>query len=515
MRSVAGLARVLVGAVLWALAIAEGGVIYVDDDAPADYDHIQAAIDAAVAGDEIVVRPGTYYEHIDLHGKAVTVRSTDPLDPAVVESTIIDGGAAGTVVTCRSGEGPDTVLNGLTITNGRHLNFGGGMGISGRPRVIHCRIIQNVAIGRGAGVTVATSSASPLFARCTFAGNVANSNGGGLYIENGMPALVNCTFVGNTAKQGGGIDVNGGTVTLTNCQFVQNSASTYGGGLHLVSGPSSPVNLTNCVFVGNRAGLYGGGTASWGVRSPYYPHVYFVNCTFAGNGAGAGRSVACDSENNNVTYMLHNSILWDVDAIRCDRAGVYVLDSDVMGLSIPILRVIDADPSFVEAPDPGPDGEWGTSDDDHGDLHLQPGSPCIDAARNTDVPADAFDLNGDGDITERTPFDLDGHPRFLDDPDTPDAGVPDPPHYPHVVDMGTYEFIPVIPGDFDRDGDVDPDDFLVFQACVSGPAIPHDGTRTCQTADFDKDGDVDQSDFGLFQRCWSGANQPADPNCGH
>jgi hypothetical protein len=32
-------------------------------------------------------------------------------------------------------------------------------------------------------------------------------------------------------------------------------------------------------------------------------------------------------------------------------------------------------------------------------------------------------------------------------------------------------------------------------------------------ADLDADGDVDQDDFGLFQRCFSGPTGLADPNC--
>jgi len=67
------------------------------------------------------------------------------------------------------------------------------------------------------------------------------------------------------------------------------------------------------------------------------------------------------------------------------------------------------------------------------------------------------------------------------------------------------------PTDFDRDNDVDQHDFEVFQACVSGPAIPL--STGCESADLDHDGDVDQSDFGIFQRCYSGADNPADPNC--
>ena len=77
--------------------------------------------------------------------------------------------------------------------------------------------------------------------------------------------------------------------------------------------------------------------------------------------------------------------------------------------------------------------------------------------------------------------------------------------------MGAYESIPSIPGDFDRDGDVDTDDRNVFSTCLSGPTIPYaDG---CAMADLDGDNDVDQSDFGLIQRCFSGAGKPVDPAC--
>jgi len=488
-------------------------VICVDDDGPADYSSIQAAIDAAVSGsDEIVIRRGTYFEHIDLHGKAVTVRSTDPLDPAVVESTVIDGGATGTVVTCRSGEGPDTVLSGLTSANGRHINLGGGMAISGSPRVIHCRIVQNAAYGRGAGVTVASSGASPSFEYCTFAGNVASLYGGGLYVEDGMPTLVNCTFVGNTAKRGGGIELYGGTVTLINCQFIQNYASNYGGGIHLYSRYRYSADLKNCVFVGNHAGQYGGAAASW--EAPYETliWVYMTNCTFAGNGAGTGgRSIALGALGTQGVpiYELFNCILWEEDTIRVEHGSLDTYDSDVMGRANPYTRVIDADPLFVRNPAPGPDGQWGTSDDDHGDLRLQPGSPCIDAGNNT---TDPNDHDGDGDTSELFPIDLDGHVRRLDDPATPDCRyAPGACGTAPIVDMGAYEFTPAIPGDFDHDGDVDGHDLDLLVACTSGPAILFGAD--CDAMDLDGDDDVDQSDFGLFQRGYSGSSRPADPDC--
>ena len=55
---------------------------------------------AAVTGDEVIVAQGEYFENINLLGKAITVRSTDPNDAEVVLNTIINGGGSGSVVTC-------------------------------------------------------------------------------------------------------------------------------------------------------------------------------------------------------------------------------------------------------------------------------------------------------------------------------------------------------------------------------------------------------------------------------
>jgi hypothetical protein len=65
----------------------------------------------------------------------------------------------------------------------------------------------------------------------------------------------------------------------------------------------------------------------------------------------------------------------------------------------------------------------GGADDNPGDLHLQPISPCIDAGSNAALPPDTLDLDGDGNTDEPLPIDLDGAPRI--------SG--------RTVDMGVYE----------------------------------------------------------------------------
>jgi hypothetical protein len=56
------------------------------------------------------------------------------------------------------------------------------------------------------------------------------------------------------------------------------------------------------------------------------------------------------------------------------------------------------------------------------------------------------------------------------------------------------------------------DDFGHFQACASGPSIPQRDAN-CTNADLDGDGDVDQEDFGVFQRCYSGSGQVSAAAC--
>ncbi|MHC4442870.1 MAG: immunoglobulin domain-containing protein [Planctomycetota bacterium] len=80
-------------------------------------------------------------------------------------------------------------------------------------------------------------------------------------------------------------------------------------------------------------------------------------------------------------------------------------------------------------------------------------------------------------------------------------------------DEVTLTVMTTVAPDLDADCDVDPDDFGLFQACASGPNVPHSGTPTCHTADFDNDNDIDQEDFGVFQRCFSGEGNPPNPNC--
>lgn len=68
------------------------------------------------------------------------------------------------------------------------------------------------------------------------------------------------------------------------------------------------------------------------------------------------------------------------------------------------------------------------------------------------------------------------------------------------------------PGDFDRDGDVDLDDFGMFQRCHLGDLVVQNDPA-CLAGRMDDDQDIDDDDLAAFIGCLSGANAPADLDC--
>jgi hypothetical protein len=524
---------------------------------------IQSAIDACHpgGGDEVVIADGTYTgpgnRDLDFGGRPLVVRSASG-DPALC---IIDCAASWSDLHrgfyFHSGESVDSIVEGVTITGGYVTSLGPGDGLGGGvlciesgPQFRQCVIFGNTAGYAGGGI--ACEASNPLIMDCAIAQNSGGA-GGGVYCADGSGlALVSCTCRDNTSGSGGGVYCSDSSAALRDCIISNNTGSVRGGGVVChdsdariayctIAGNTAPTGggvycevsspvMTGCLVAGNTAneeyghggGLYFGSngapllvnceivanatTEYQGRGGGVYCHFVWatlVNCTIVANtawGVGAG-GMWSDSGGS----MIENCVIWgnSPHSLRAYDATLVRHSNVEEGAGQPWFGegCIDVDPLFVD-PD-GPDNDPDTWEDN--DYRLSPGSPCIDAGDSGAVPADVLDLDGDGDVDEPVPFDLDGLPRFVDDPDTPDTGVPHPgyPDLP-IVDMGAYEFQagPAYnPGDLNCDGVVSPADIDPFViALTDGQAAYEAQFPECNffNADCNDDGIVSAADIDPF-----------------
>jgi predicted outer membrane repeat protein len=373
------------------------------------------------------------------------------------------------------------LLEGITITGGNGLDGAGVWLIRSDPVFSQCLFFANrtgelsgdglTGWGQGAGVSCYLSN--PVFNNCVFHANWTGGQGGGLYTVESSPMLTDCLFQDNEAgEQGGALYAQDGNDVLVRCTFHGNW-SWDGGALYLDEG--TDIRLTNCRFFGNAGHGSGGALFAAGLGLEVTNSLFSANLAFADGGAvvqtrGPGAWTNCTFNHNvarnnqggqalalnGTTAVLSNCILWDhtdstiVQVVATgtmgNRAEVILSHCDVLadvngvacqGLSHATWGAgnLSVDPRFQNAD--GPDRVGGTPDDD---LSLKAGSPCIDAGDNGAVPTDIDDLNANNNRQERTPLDLAGGPRFVDDPATPNTGLADPPLYPLMVDIGAYEY---------------------------------------------------------------------------
>src|SRR5437868_10807737 len=92
---------------------------------PGSYATIQAAINASVNGDTVLVAAGTYMENINFRGKKIVLTSIyyQTNNPASIYATIINGSTpvypdSGSCVIFNNHEDSTTVLQGFALTGG-------------------------------------------------------------------------------------------------------------------------------------------------------------------------------------------------------------------------------------------------------------------------------------------------------------------------------------------------------------------------------------------------------------
>jgi parallel beta-helix repeat protein len=218
---------------------------------PEVYPTIQAAVNAAVVGDTVLLSPGTYRgasnRNIGFLGKDLVVTSREGAD-----QTIIDCEQAGRGFRIHQWESRDARIERLTIMNGSIAGEGGGISCDiASPTISECRILNCAADG-GGGLFLAVFGG--IVDRCVIAGNRSTDSGGGIMSEfsGGAYDVTNCVITGNRANNdGGGVafaEDSGGNA-LRNCTVTANSAGDVGGGIITSMG----IVIDRCIVQGNCA----------------------------------------------------------------------------------------------------------------------------------------------------------------------------------------------------------------------------------------------------------------------
>lgn len=352
-------------------------IFYVDADALNDpgtgtsedpFRRIQDAINQAVSGDTVEVRPGVYtgsgnYD-LDPAGKSITIRGIDPDNPDVIARTIIDPQQQGRGFYIQNGEGANCIIAGLTIRNAMVIIDYDGAGIycySSHPTIRNC-VIRDSSTHEGSGGGICMTYSAATIINCTITGNFANYYGGGISCISSSPLIANCTISNNIAVlEGGGIDSGESEPDIFNCIIIANTAPL-GGGLNCYY--PGLVSIVNCTVAANTADDAGGGIHIW-----YQGSAVVKNSIFRANSAISGSQLGLDKKGTAiVTY----------GDVQGGQPEVY----DPCGLLAWGIGNIDIDPGFASFDQTGDPNLW--------DFHLKSAdgrwdskaAPAVDLTQN-------------------------------------------------------------------------------------------------------------------------------------
>ncbi len=316
----------------------------------------------------------------------------------------------------------ETILDGFTISGGNSDgtypdNRGGGIYFdnstnkTSSPFLRSLIVMNNLAVS-GGGIAIlpiyGDAAINPVFINLMVIENKATGDvfcaGGGLYIFASSPVLYNAAFIGNTVEAtgtacGGAIynfSQNTGetaNMKIVNGLFEGNYSSHFGGGIYNRSGSSDGLQtsvteptLTNCTFYNNQDGSSTLGKAIMNIEyNSSTCHVTIQNSILWNNGSYQVTYHYSDDGRPSVTFK--NCVVQNSDDVNFETRT----------LSTNNENLYTTDPLFA--------------DSDALNFRTE---HFTNSGNNDFLPIDTYDLDGDGDLTELIPYDIEGAARILE-----------------------------------------------------------------------------------------------------
>ena len=291
-------------------------------------------------------------------------------------------------------EGTSGILTDCEFNRNVAATSGGGIiiGFKSDVKINSSSFTENIA-NFGAGIYTQNDTTQLTINTTEFRGNRAANNGGGIFISGGGLLNVNeSAFEVNNADVGGAIcmaedSVNIASLNLSNSTLTFNIAQNQGGAIWL---RGADATITNCLINGNIAlGQGFGGALSNNAANGDTTFLNLINNTIVNNTAenSAGLSFWEEAEGD-LNAQILNTILYHPDGINyliedgtpnlTSLGGNLSFDNTMSTILIGTNDLNETDPLFKNV------------DDD--DYHLSMASPCID--KGIEMGAPVLDLEG-------------------------------------------------------------------------------------------------------------------------
>ena len=417
---------------------------------------------------------------INTDGKAITLRgATDKSgDPA----SILDGADSHQVIECQNDEDASTRFENLVVQNGYADDDGGGMFMRDcTPTLVNCHFLYNRGGDVGGALKVNGEFGGPILTDCIFIGNEAKE-GGAIYLASSNITMIDCRFEGNAAtgvsySDGGAFFLNNRCLAvLTGCTFSGNTADRDAGAIYLDGVSSNPESLAmiDCEISNNRAGENGGG-----IFADFYAILNMENCTVDGNAATAGDGGGIMNVRNSTATLVGCTLSDNTAGGR--GGGGFTGEDDDSVTSVVDLVLCGNTPENIGGTQPTGSIQCNSTvvgcTDTDGD-----GTP--DECDNCPNDPDKTEPGDCGCGVADTDSDGDGTLDCLDD-------CPNDPLKTEPGGCGCGVVDTNVNGDVDCDGDYDEDDIRLGMADF--------GITEGTPGDMDGDDDVDAADFALLR----------------